>query len=937
MRQNERVVEMQQTACHRPPRILLPLLGSVLVALAASETRATNKTAATMAIRKMLCDYSVEPINVERPHPRFGWILDSSIRGQRQTAYRILVACDQQNLSKNRGEQWDSGKIVSAETVGHPYRGLKLRSNTRYFWKVIIWDQDGERLASQCASFWTSLLDPNEWKASWIGAEPDTEQLPEVGFIENAKELESLAAKVQHDGRSTLLRREFRCRGSIERARVYVTGLGFYELYLNGRKVGNHLLAPAKTPYHKQVLYDTYDVTDLVAKGKNAVGIHLGNGWYNPYKKWWRPYRMQWFGAKRAIMQLVIEYANGETEVVCTDTSWKHKAGPVLFHCVYDGEVYDAREEQPGWAEPRFDDTTWQRANRMAPPGGRLISHRLQPIQITEEKNPEEIPQPGAESRLYDMGQNFTGWARFSVQGPKGTKIILRFAEDIHEDGTLDVTSNEHAKATATFILKGDGIETCEPRFSFYGFRYVEIRGEPALPSIEAVRGCVVHTACEMTGQFECGNELLNKIHQATLWSHRSNMVGYPLDCPQRDERLGWLGDAQVTAEGAMLNMDVPLFFHNWLSGIQANQDATTGDIPIISPRPYIKDEGVEWSSTYIIILWQYYLHYADLDILANHYPAMQRYLQFLGSMSDDTILPQGWIGDWGSLVKGWKEGEPASIPTAFYYWDAKLMARIAELLGKTGDAREFASLAARIKQSYHKKYYHQATGNYQDGSQMANAFPLFLGIVPEPCQPKVLGNLVADIMEKQNGHLTTGVLGTKYMIEVLAREGRADVAYRLATQTGYPSWASMIEKQTTMCEFWNQKQSHNHVMMGSIDTFFYKTLAGIHVDENHPGFKNTIIRPFVPDALPFVRASIETVRGQLVCGWEKIATKFKLHLKIPANTTADVYLPMAEPSSIFESGILASQSKGVSFIRSAEGESHYAVESGEYTFVIEK
>lgn len=886
-------------------------------------------------LTQLRCEYAIAPDNLDTPAPRFSWEINATQRGQRQTAYQIRVSDNKSDLQNPSRRRWDSGKIASAASTLIPYQGPPLIRNTHYFWQVTIWDANDQPVESPVAEFQTALLAPADWSAQWIGSGPAIEPRHAQGFFMDRKE--ELPDTVIHDGCSLLLRREISCPDDIKRARVFVTGLGFYEFYLNGAKIGDHVLAPAKTNYREQVLYDTYDVTQQLHKGENALGIHLGNGWFNPYKKWWQPYRMQWFGAKRALLQLHVEYENGTDAIFISDQNWKHAPGPVLFNCIYDGEIYDANAEPTGWNAPGFDDRNWLPVNLVEAPGGALVSHVMPPIKITQEMPPVKIYDPAPGVRVYDLGQNFTGWVRLTVKGTQGTQIRLRFAEDIFPDGRIDVTSNEHARATATYILKGDAPETYEPRFTYFGFKYVEITGEPDLPEIENVTGCVVHSACAQTGEFECGNALVNKIHRATTWSQRSNMLGYPMDCPQRDERLGWFGDAQVTAEEALFNFDLPLFYQNWLSGIRLNQHPQTGDIPIISPRPYIWDEGVEWSSTYLVLTWLYYLHFGDTRILAEHYDPMKRYLHFLDSLATGYILKPGWIGDWGSLVPGWQEGEPVSVPTAFYFWNATILAKIATLLDLQADAAHFTGLAENIRQAYHREFFNPETRQYNDGSQMANAFPLFLGIVPVNLQAEVLNNLITDIVVKNNGHLTTGVLGSKYMIEALSQLQRQDIAWRLVTQTGYPSWSDMVEKYTTMCEFWTLKQSHNHVMTGSIDAFFFKYLAGIQVDERYPGFQRVIIRPFVPDSLAFARATIQTVRGKITSGWEQTATEWRLTVKIPANVSAEVSVPAADPAQVFENGVLADKSQGVRFLRAVAGRAVYLVDSGEYVFEVRR
>jgi alpha-L-rhamnosidase len=470
------------------------------------------------------------------------------------------------------------------------YRGKPLASNTRYFWQVEIWDRFGKRFRSEPSTFATALMAEGDWQAKWIGANRAPEPKPGKGFIMEAKEESDLEIPVAHDGQSVLLRTEFALDKLVESARVFVTGLGFYELMLNDKRVGENVLAPAKTPYHKHILYDTYDVTSLLRQGDNAIGLHLGNGWYDPYKKWWQEYRMQWFGYKKALVQLHVTYTDGTERIIVSDEAWKTTRGPVLYNCVYDGEVYDANAEKPGWSLPGYDDSAWDRAAIMDRPRAKLLSHVMPPIRINEVRSPVKVTEPKPAMKVYDLGQNFTGWVRVAMKGAKGTKVTLRFSEELHDDGTLDFTCNEKAKATVEYVMKGGGLEVYEPRFTYFGFQYVAITADPELSAIERVEGCVTFSANDHIGEFACSHSLINKMHHATVWSQRSNMLSYPMDCPQRDERLGWFGDAQVTAEEAMFNFDMALFYKNWLAGIRANQDAASGDIPIISPRPYVKD-----------------------------------------------------------------------------------------------------------------------------------------------------------------------------------------------------------------------------------------------------------------------------------------------------------------------------------------------------------
>jgi alpha-L-rhamnosidase len=889
---------------------------------------------ANLTFSKMLVEYVVNPVNIDNNNPRFSWIIKSSERNQNQSAYRIFVATNKKLLASEKADIWDSGKINSSETIQHELTEMVLKSNQKYFWKVVIWDGNDCEFVSPVASFETALLKETDWLADWIGGEVESQVLPEKGFISDKKEQYDLPDTVIQNGNSLLLRKEVQVQKKIKSARAFVTGLGFYGFYINGQRVGENVLSPAKTPYHKQILYDTYELTSLLKKGENVVGFHLGNGWYNPYKKWWAQYRMQWFGHKKAIGQILISYIDGTSEIVKTDETWKFSDGPIVYNCVYDGEIYDARLEQKGWCEAGFDDSDWKQVTVFKKPSARLESHTMPAIKVVQTIKPKEL-KPYGNSRLFDMEQNFSGWVRIKVSGKKGTKIKIRFAEDIHDDGTIDVTSNENAKATAEYILKGEGIEIYEPRFTYFGFKYAEVSSENGSFELKDIEGRVVHTDNSLIGDFSCDNDLVNKIHSATVWSQKSNMLGYPMDCPQRDERLGWFGDAQVTAEEAMFNFDMAQFYENWFEGIKENQDEKTGDLPIISPQPYIWDEGVEWSSTYFTMLWQFYQFYGDKRILTRHYNTMKRYMQFLDSISNDFILPMGWIGDWGSMVNGWKEGQPESVPTAFYYWDAKILSKIAKVLNNEGDRLFYEKLANDIRVAYNRKFFNHDTGNYTDGSQMANAFPLFLGIVPEDKKNKVLENLINDIEIKNENHLTTGVLGTKYMPEALAMYGRTNIAWNIINQKTYPGWNSMMEKYTTVCEFWTLKQSKNHVMMGSIDAWFYKYVAGIQIDEENPAFSSFIIRPNLLKGLNHAEAKTETIRGTISSSWRIETGELILNVGIPYNTSAFLFIPVDENKTIFESRNLLNDNEGIEYLGYSNGAHQLKVQSGNYMFSV--
>ncbi len=895
---------------------------------ASTENKPASASKTTLQISDLRCEYTRNPLGVDVARPQLGWVLDSRERNQRQTAYQILVATTPELLAASKGDLWDSGQVKSAESVHVPYDGAPLRSLLRCHWKLRVWDAAGKASDWSQPAFWEmGLLQPKDWQARWIGSGPAREPRPEAGFFKSTKELTNSSHKVNFDGRSTLLRKSFVASKPVRRARACVTGLGYYELSCNGQRVGDRVLAPAKSNYRKWVLYDIYDVTAQMREGTNVLGVMLGNGWFNPYPKWWEPYRMQWFGSKRALLQLHIEYADGSSEVVVSDGSWRTAPGPVLSSCVFDGEVYDATQEQPGWDQPGFDDASWQAANVVEPPGGVLISHLMPPIKVIEHLKPVSVSRAKPGVHVFDLGQNFAGWVRLNATGPPGTRITLRYAEDIHPDGMIDAKSNERALATDVYVMKGQGREVYEPRFTFHGFRYVEVTGFPGTPELENLLGCVVHTACESTGEFTCDNELINRIHRATRWSQRSNLMGYPMDCPQRDERLGWFGDAMVSMEEAMFNFDLPLFYRQWLDGVRFNQNEANGDISIVSPRPYITDEpDPTWSSAYVVMAWQYYMHYGDRRFLEAHFDSMRRYVDYLGSQATNRILPKYWIGDWGTILEGWKEGEPVSVVTAFYYYDALIVSKAARVLGKGADADKYGALASQIKAAFNRTFYDSKRRQYEQGTQFSNAFPLFLGLAEASEELTVLESILRDL-QRHDGHFDVGVLGAKYLIDALTQFGRPDVAFKLATLTGYPSWAHMLEGgRTTLSEFWDLHGSHNHVMLGSIDGWFYRTLAGIHPGEAKPGFEHLTIRPFIPNSMSFVRAGIHTVRGRVAVEWTKQNGSLQMKVAIPVGSSATLHVPAASIKRVQSTPTLDP-------VRFGAGAVVFEVGSGNYEF----
>jgi alpha-L-rhamnosidase len=916
---------MDMLAQQSNPMIRKCAYGLLIMSFWCGAALAESEPPAALTITDLRCDYVAAPNGIDHQSPNFGWVLTSAERGQRQTAYQLIVHDDQHKLL------WDSGKVSSSESSHVKYKGKRLNSSSHYGWKVRVWDrQDRPTEYTKRAHFGTALMDAKEWKAEWIGRGPVEEPVAESDqFVPNRDQFTP-------DLQSTLLRKEITLTKSIRQATIHVSGLGLFELYVNGSKIGRtreHV--PLRTHYSEQVLYSTYDITGSLLQGANAIGLMLGNGWYNTQQQYWG-WRMQWWGFPKAIAQVRVCYTDGSEETIVSDPSWKTAAGPVVSSCLYDGEVYDARLEQPGWNRAGFDDALWAQASPVQAPAGELMSQLAPPITVTETIRPRSVQQVSPGVFVFDMGQNFSGWTRIEAKGARGTSIQLRHAENINGDGTLNVGTLRRAQNTDTYILKGgDTAEIYEPHFTSHGFRYVEITGYPGTPTTDDVLGCVAHSDCEIVGAFECDNELINHLYRCAFWTQRSILQGLPVDCPQRDERLGWGADAHVQAESSMYVLDMHQFYAKWLRDFQVQQCKLTGNLQHISPWPWV--EGYPcWSAAYPIILWHCYTYYGDKQLLAAHYDNLKRYVEFLRSQSTGHIQPRDDSGDWMSSVEKVRGG-PLLISTAFYYYCTRILADTAKVLGKTEDSEKYGNMAEEITAAFNNVFLRDSGRRgypYGENSQCENALPLFFGFVPERAKARVIGNLVNDIQKQEC--LTTGFIGTKYVMDTLTLIGYPDIGYRLLVKETHPSWSNMTKGRTTMTETWSAGGSHNHAGLGgSVIAWIYKTLAGINPDPEKPGFERVLIRPYMPHELNMVTASVRTIKGTVESAWEKADGTVTLKVSIPANMSALVYLPSADASSVKEGSLNAAQSPGVQCRGKENNMLLYEIESGRYEFII--
>jgi hypothetical protein len=893
-----------------------------------------------LKITELRCEYAKNPLGVDSPAPRLFWTLESSVRGQRQTSYQILVASSQNLLGQNRGDLWDTGKVDSDETVQIPYAGTALKSAQKVFWKVRSWDKDGEVSDwSEPASWTIGLMSDEDWKAQWIGStNNDKSAAPQ----------------------SLILRREFLVKPRLTRALAFVCGLGCYEMKFNGVKAGNELFPPGWTKYDETCLYDTYDITPLLHKGKNATGLLLGNGMYNVLGGRYTKFKGS-FGPLKAVALLRLEYADGSVEFVATDAQWHVSPGPITFSCVFGGEDYDARLEPRAWTEPGFDDSKWEPAFVTKGPGGKLrgLSCAAPPVLAFEILKPvKETPvshffstntapppaAPGVVS-VYDLGQNAALMPRFKVRGSAGASVRIVPAELVAADGSVDRRSCGHNRPGYwQYTLSGKGIETWSPKFFYQGCRYLQVERSPGpdgkLPEVSSLEGVVVRGDCPPAGEFECSNQLFNRIRRLVLWAQRSNMVSLMTDCPHR-EKLGWLEEDHLNGPALRYEFDLARMSGKILNDI-ADSQCDDGLVPNIAPE-YVKFKGgfrdsPEWGCASILVPWQQYEFTADTNLLQRFYTNMQRYVAYLGTTATNHILSQG-LGDWydiGPRAPGIAQLTPVPLTaTAFYYCDVSTLSRIAFLLGKTDDAKEYAELATKIRDEFNHIFFSASNSCYATGSQCANAVALVMGLAEPAKRPAILEALVNDVRAHTNG-LTAGDVGYRYLLRALAEGDRSDVIFDINNQSDKPGYGYQLkEGATSLTEAWNARRSssQNHFMLGQITEWFYHDLAGISSDPAGPGFKKVLIRPAPVGDVTWVKASYKSIHGPVVCEWNRGNGAFTLKAVIPANTTATIFVPSKTSEGLTESGRPAARAEGVSFLRQDGKCSVYEVKSGEYLF----
>ncbi|MCB0717143.1 MAG: family 78 glycoside hydrolase catalytic domain [Bacteroidetes bacterium] len=913
-----------------------PLLALVSALLVSVVTPAfTIETPPRVGVGKLTTEYKVDPVGIDVMQPRFGWQLQATERGVLQSAYEIQVAQSERQLVRGRDLLWETGKIDSDQSIHVEYAGPTPVSGQRYFWRVRVWDQAGNRSDWSKPAYWEmGLLNESDWTAEWITplvAEDSTAPPP-----------------------VPLLRGTFDVDGRVQSARLYVTSLGLNEVFLNGSQVGDRVLTPGWTSYNTRLQYETYDVTDLVRSGANVLGAMVAEGWFRGRLAWRDQHNI--YGDKFGLLaQLNVTFADGSTRTYGTNKEWKAASGPVVSSGIYDGEVYDARLERDGWDDTGYDDSNWNGVAILDHAKDILIAPAGPPMRRIEELKPVSIFTTPAGDTVVDLGQNMVGWVWLRVIGPAWTTVKRRHAEVLDSDGNFYTENLRAAKAAATYTLRGSGEEVYEPHFTFMGFRYVAVEGYPGELTSDNITGVVVHSDMEPTGTFETSNEMLNKLQHNIVWGQRGNFLDVPTDTPARDERLGWTGDAQAFAPTAAFNYNVASFFTKWLADVATDQKPN-GSVPWVVPDVLAALGGsaaeggaAGWGDIATIGPWTMYLAYGDERLLATQYPSMKNWVDFIHKAAgDDLIWSETFtFGDWLSFATTNADYPGATtdkdmIATMFFAHSADLTARAATVLGEHEDATFYRSLFNQIKDAFNREYV-TGTGRIASNTQTAYALALEFNLLPETMRNEAGERLAADV--SKFGHLTTGFLGTPHLAPALQHTGHIDLAYQLLLREKYPSWLYPITRgATTMWERWDGikedgsfqdvgMNSFNHYAYGAIGDWMYRVVAGLQLDPTHPAYKHVLIQPHPGGDLAFAHAEIESLYGRVSSKWERTTSGLRVAARVAANTTATVRLPGAVLATVTESGRAVRSAPGVSSARQDGDDVVVETGSGNYVF----
>jgi alpha-L-rhamnosidase len=880
---------------------------------------------AQLSVTGLSCEHLFNPMPLDASKPRLSWKILSPQRNVLQSAYQIRVATTSDFNKKSL--IWDSGKLSSDQSVLQEYAGPALQSSKRYYWQVRVWDNQNRESAWSESAWWEmGLLQASDWKAQWI--EPEKEINPKAMLP------------------SPLLRKVFKVDKKIQSARLYVSSHGLNEMYLNGQRVGQDLFTPGWTAYQHHLQYFAYDVSSLLTPGANAIGAMLGDGWYRGYLAWEDNRNV--YGERLALLaQLVITLSDGSQQIIGTDATWKaNDKSPIRMSDLYNGETYDARMEQANWAKANFNDGDWWSPKVADFPKNNLIAPQGPPVRRIQTLPAQKIITTPQGDKVIDFGQNLTGWVRFKVSGPEGTKVNIQHAEVLDKQGNFYTTNLRHARCELNYILKGRGEEVYEPHFTFMGFRYIKVSNYPGELRPENFSAVVIHSEMPKTGTFNCSNPLLNQLQSNIEWGQRGNFLDVPTDCPQRDERLGWTGDAQAFSRTAAYNFQVAGFFNKWLLDLIADQ-GENGGVPFVVPNVLQRTKDVNgssgWGDVCTIAPWNMYLVYGDKRLLERQYNSMEKWVGWIGTLAPEGIWRGSFhFGDWlfyqaqiSSPMEKSGYTDPDYIATAFYAHSTDILRKTAQVLGKKADEAKYAALFDKIKTAFNREFV-AASGRTISDSQTSYVLGLQFNLFEEKNRSAATAQLVKDIKSRRN-HLSTGFLGTPYLCQVLSDNGHTEVAYDLLFQDTYPSWLYPVKMgATTIWERWDGikadstfqdagMNSFNHYAYGAIGDWMYRVVAGLEIGQT--AYKHILIQPQPSPKLNYAKASFQSSYGEIVSGWERKGDKMVLQVKIPANTTATLTLPTKDASTLRESGNLMTNPKST-----AKG---VVVElgSGEYVF----
>ena len=864
---------------------------SILIILNVLSILSSAKT----EVKDLVCEYQIDPVGIDIENPRLSWKVVSDERNVLQSAYEIRVAETEQALKEEKTWLWNTGEVLSNQNVNIEYNGPALLPVQRVYWQVRVWTGKGKPTSWSDPAYWeTGLVDQQNWKASWITSPADK---PNETFRP-----------------CSYFRKEFRVEKQVRSARLYASALGLYEIYLNGKKVGDQLFTPGWTSYKKRIQYQTYDITGLVS-AQNTLGAMVGDGWYRGFIGT----NQNYYGNQTALIaQLQINYTDGTSEVIVTDGSWKASSGAILFSDIYHGEIFDARQEPSGWNNSGFDDKDWKNAVILDHPKDILIAQQGVPVKAIQELHPIKLFQTPKGETVFDMGQNIVGRVRLKVNGKAGEKVVLKFAEVLDRQGNFYVENLRTASATDMYILKGGGEEMFEPRFTFHGFRYVKVDGFPGNPDLNTITGIVIHSDMEPTGSFSCSDSLINQLQQNIQWSQRGNFLDVPTDCPQRDERLGWTGDAQVFSPTATFNFNVDPFFTKWLGDLAADQ-LSDGSVPDVIPDVTTGSGAAGWADAAVIVPWNLYLFYGNKRILEEQYPSMKAWVEFMRKRAGNDYIWDGdpQYGDWQALVPSYIDNpnlitNKDFIATAYYCYTTGLLAKIASVLGKADDAEVYSTLAKKIKMAFSLAFV-DPSGRLTSDTETAYLLTIAFDLLPQKALPQAVRYLASYIEEV--GHLTTGFVGTPLLCKTLADNGRADLAFKLLMREEYPSWLYPVTKgATTIWERWDgirpdgsfqdeAMNSFNHYAYGAVGEWLYRYIAGINPDESDPGFRHIVLSPHPGGGLTWAKAEFESMYGKIVSFWKVENGKMTYQAEVPPNTTATIVLPSSEPGKIKVNG----------------------------------